>query len=282
MEKQKRITLNADKRKVIADVFQNHFEDNSKFKKAWQQAKETYNDMRSIAKTKIDVLVRTHQPQEDVDTIRAMNNKYGDSGGQLYHDNCFHFQTPTVNDNGEEDTDDIKIDFTLEPSLSGYHRSSAFGRSYYREEMKAKGEKHQKLSRENKIAGQEFLDQNKTKEGVLVRRSNLQFKEIVRGTGIVPDYDDVVTVHYTGYLVDGHKFDSSYDRGEPAIFPVKGVIPGWTEILQIMPVGSKWEVYIPYNLAYGERGIQGPEKGTYVIPPSATLIFEIELLGISD
>ena len=90
----------------------------------------------------------------------------------------------------------------------------------------------------------------------MVRRSNLQFKEIVRGTGIVPDYDDVVTVHYTGYLVDGHKFDSSYDRGEPAIFPVKGVIPGWTEILQIMPVGSKWEVYIPYNLAYGE-GVDG-------------------------
>ena len=151
-----------------------------------------------------------------------------------------------------------------------------------RDEMRAQGEEYQQLSRENKIAGQEFLDQNKTKEGVLVRRSNLQFKEIVRGTGIVPDYDDVVTVHYTGYLVDGHKFDSSYDRGEPAIFPVKGVIPGWTEILQIMPVGSKWEVYIPYNLAYGEKGIQGSEKGTYVIPPSATLVFEIELIGISN
>ena len=151
-----------------------------------------------------------------------------------------------------------------------------------RDDMRAQGEEYQQLSRENKIAGQEFLDQNKTKEGVLVRRSNLQFKEIVRGTGIVPDYDDVVTVHYTGYLVDGHKFDSSYDRGEPATFPVKGVIPGWTEILQIMPVGSKWEVYIPYNLGYGEKGIQGQEKGTYVIPPSATLIFEIELLGISN
>ena len=151
-----------------------------------------------------------------------------------------------------------------------------------RDDMRAQGEEYQQLSRENKIAGQEFLDQNKTKEGVLVRRSNLQFKEIVRGTGIVPDYDDVVTVHYTGYLVDGHKFDSSYDRGEPAIFPVKGVIPGWTEILQIMPVGSKWEVYIPYNLAYGEKGIQGSEKGTYVIPPSATLVFEIELIGISN
>ena len=150
-----------------------------------------------------------------------------------------------------------------------------------RDDMRAQGEEYQQLSRENKIAGQEFLETNKTKEGVLVRRSNLQFKEIVRGTGVVPDYDDVVTVHYTGYLVDGHKFDSSYDRGEPAIFPVKGVIPGWTEILQIMPVGSKWEVYIPYNLAYGEKGIRGQERGTYVIPPSATLIFEIELLGIS-
>ena len=133
-----------------------------------------------------------------------------------------------------------------------------------------------------KIAGQEFLDNNKTKEGVLVRRSNLQFKKIVTGTGKVPDYDDAVTVHYNGYLVDGHKFDSSYDRGNPATFQVKGVIPGWTEILQVMPVGSKWEVYIPYNLAYGERGIPGQEKGQYVIPPSATLIFEIELLGISN
>ena len=125
-----------------------------------------------------------------------------------------------------------------------------------RDEMRAQGEEHQRLSRENKIAGQEFLDENKTKEGVLVRRSNLQFKKITTGTGTVPDYDDVVTVHYNGYLIDGHKFDSSYDRGNAAIFPVKGVIAGWTEILQIMPVGSKWEVYIPYNLAYGEKGIQ--------------------------
>ena len=136
MEKQKRITLNADKRKVIADVFQNHFEDNSKFKKAWQQAKETYNDMRSLAKTKIDVLVRTHQPQEDVDTIRAMNNKYGDSGGQLYHDNCFHVQndTPTMredyNGNLQEHYDDINIKFEADKE---------FLISYYRDEIKAKG-----------------------------------------------------------------------------------------------------------------------------------------------
>ena len=149
-----------------------------------------------------------------------------------------------------------------------------------REEMREVGEEFQKLSRENKIKGQEFLDQNKTKEGVLVRRSNLQFKKIVTGTGDIPDYDDEVTVHYSGYLIDGHKFDSSYDRGTPATFPVQGVIPGWTEILQIMPVGSKWEVYVPYNLGYGESGVPGQEMGTFVIPPASVLIFEIELLGI--
>ena len=151
---------------------------------------------------------------------------------------------------------------------------------FEREEMKEAGEEFQKLSRENKIKSQKFLDENKTKEGVLVRRSNLQFKKIVTGTGDVPDYNHEVTVHYTGSLIDGHKFDSSYDRGTPATFPVQGVIPGWTEILQIMPVGSKWEVYIPYDLAYGEKGVPGQEMGTFVIPPASTLIFEIELLGI--
>jgi FKBP-type peptidyl-prolyl cis-trans isomerase len=151
---------------------------------------------------------------------------------------------------------------------------------FEREEMKEASEEFQKLSRENKIKGQEFLDENKTKEGVLVRRSNLQYKTIVIGTGDIPDYDDEVTVHYSGYLIDGHKFDSSYDRGTPATFPVQGVIPGWTEILQMMPVGSKWEVYIPYNLGYGESGVPGQEMGTFVIPPASVLIFEIELLGI--
>ena len=138
MEKQKRITLNADKRKVIADVFQNHFEDNSKFKKAWQQAKETYNDMRSIAKTKIDVLVRTHQPQEDVDTIRSMINKYGErNGGELHHDNCFYVQTDTpkietdYNNNPKEVYDNVYIKFG--------DMDKDFLTSYYRDEMRAKG-----------------------------------------------------------------------------------------------------------------------------------------------
>ena len=136
MEKQKRITLNADKRKVIADVFQDHFESNSKFKKSWTEAKETYNNMREQAKVKINQLVRFHQPQEDVDTIRAMNNKYGSSGGELYHDNCFHVQNtvPYVEEDyrGEkvERFDDVHIKFEA---------SKDFLVSYYRDELKSKG-----------------------------------------------------------------------------------------------------------------------------------------------
>ena len=136
MEKQKRITLNADKRKVIADVFQEHFESNSKFKKAWQEAKDKYIVMRNQAKTIMEKLVRKHQPQEDVDTIRAMNNKYGDSGGQLYRDNCFHVQsdTPTMredyNGNLQEHYEDINIKFQADKE---------FLTAYYRDEMKAKG-----------------------------------------------------------------------------------------------------------------------------------------------
>jgi hypothetical protein len=136
MEKQKRITLNADKRKVIADVFQDHFESNSKFKKSWTEAKETYNNLREQAKVKINELVRFHQPQEDVDTIRAMKDKYGESGGDLYHDNCFHVQTDTptmredYNGNQVEKYDDVHIKFDSDKE---------FLTSYYRDEMKAKG-----------------------------------------------------------------------------------------------------------------------------------------------
>jgi hypothetical protein len=137
MEKQKRITLNADKRKVIADVFQNHFEDNSKFKKSWQQAKETYNRLREQAKVKMEVLIREHQPQEDVDTIRSMIKKYGSSGGDLYHDNCFYVtnEKPKIETdyegNPREVYDDTHIKFG--------DMDKDFLTSYYRDEMKAKG-----------------------------------------------------------------------------------------------------------------------------------------------
>jgi hypothetical protein len=137
MEKQKRQTLNADKRKVIADIFQQHFEDNSKYKKQHSEAIETYNDMREKAKVKIEKLVRFHQPQEDVDTIRSMINKYGErNGGELYHDNCFYVQTDTprmdtdYNDNPVEQYDDVHIKFKADKE---------FLISYYRDELKSKG-----------------------------------------------------------------------------------------------------------------------------------------------
>ena len=177
-----------------------------------------------------------------------------------------------------------------EPRLDASSRSEIFrtfnimSSQLDRDNMKAMSERAMKLSRENKIKGQEFLENNKTSEGVRVfNRSQIQYKIIAEGDGEIPDYDDVVKVHYNGYLIDGHKFDSSYDRGEPATFSVNGVIQGWTEILQKMPVGSKWEVFIPQNLAYGMTGVSSdPKKGEYVIPPSSTLIFEIELLEIID
>jgi len=138
MEKQKRITLNAEKRKVIADVFQNHFEDNSKFKKAWQDAKENYNLLRKVAKEKIETLVRKHHPQEDVDTIRSMINKYGDrNGGQLYEDNCFHVQSDELK--LEKDYHGDMVEREQDVHIKFGDMDKDFLTSYYRDEMKAKG-----------------------------------------------------------------------------------------------------------------------------------------------
>jgi len=136
MEKQKRITLNADKRKVIADVFQNHFEDNSKFKKAWQDAKDRYSVMRNQAKTIMDKLVRKHQPQEDVDTIRSMISKYGNSGGDLYHDDCFYVQTDTPKI--EEDYHGDKKEVYDDVHVKFGDMDKDFLTSWYRDEMRAK------------------------------------------------------------------------------------------------------------------------------------------------
>lgn len=125
----------------------------------------------------------------------------------------------------------------------------------------------------NKKAGDEFLAKNKSKKGVTTTASGLQYEIVKAGTGPKPKDTDTVQVHYTGTLLDGTKFDSSVDRGEPATFPLKGVIPGWTEGLQQMPVGSKYKFYIPSNLAYGENG-PGP------IGPNAMLTFDVELIKI--
>tara|TARA_Y200000002_G_scaffold176060_2_gene145181 strand:- start:191 stop:865 length:675 start_codon:yes stop_codon:yes gene_type:complete len=133
----------------------------------------------------------------------------------------------------------------------------------------------QKKSQEAISTGQAFLDENGKKEGVTTTASGLQFEVLTNGTGATPVEKDQVTVHYHGTLVDGTVFDSSVERGQPATFPVNGVIPGWEEALQLMNVGSKYKLYIPSDLAYGERGAGGS------IGPNETLIFEVELLSIN-
>ena len=126
----------------------------------------------------------------------------------------------------------------------------------------------------NKKAGEAFLAENKTKEGVVTLPSGLQYKIITAGTGPKPAASDSVVCNYRGTLLDGKEFDSSFKRGQPATFPVSGVIKGWTEAVQLMPVGSKWQLFVPADLAYGDRGA-GPDIG-----PQSTLIFEVELLSI--
>ncbi|QKG79442.1 FKBP-type peptidyl-prolyl cis-trans isomerase [Tenuifilum thalassicum] len=132
-----------------------------------------------------------------------------------------------------------------------------------------------KLAEENRIASEKFLEENKTKEGVIVDSSGLQYKIIEEGTGPMPTAEDVVKVHYKGTLIDGTQFDSSYDRGEPAQFKLNQVIKGWTIGLQKMKVGSKFILYIPSDLAYGETVRPGGPIG-----PNQALIFEVELLDI--
>ena len=128
-----------------------------------------------------------------------------------------------------------------------------------------------------KKQGEDFLAENKKKEGVKTLPDGLQYKVIKAGAGKKPKADDTVTVNYRGTLIDGTEFDSSYKRGQPATFAVSGgVIKGWTEALQLMEEGAKWELFIPSDLAYGERGRPG------VIGPNATLIFEVELVSIKE
>jgi FKBP-type peptidyl-prolyl cis-trans isomerase FklB len=145
----------------------------------------------------------------------------------------------------------------------------------FQKEFQAKQqEKMKALAEKNKKEGEAFLDENKKKPGVKVLPSGLQYKVITEGKGASPKDTDTVTVNYRGTVIDGTEFDSSYKRNEPATFPVKGVIKGWTEALQLMKEGSKWQLFIPSNLAYGERGAGS------AIGPNETLIFEVELIKV--
>lgn len=133
----------------------------------------------------------------------------------------------------------------------------------------------EKVAKENAAEGESFLEANKTKEGVKTLGSGMQYKVVQTGEGPIPTASDKVRVHYKGTFIDGKEFDSSYKRNQPATFNVTGVIKGWTEALQLMKVGSKWQLFIPSDLAYGKGGNRS-------IPPNSTLLFEVELLGIEE
>ncbi|MDH5485317.1 MAG: FKBP-type peptidyl-prolyl cis-trans isomerase [Gammaproteobacteria bacterium] len=179
--------------------------------------------------------------------------------------------------------DDIDVDKVInglkdayagkKPKLSMEEMKTAIGalqenlQKKQQEQMKSAGDT-------NKKEGDAFLAANKKKEGVKTLASGLQYKVITEGKGETPRSEDTVVTHYRGNLINGQVFDSSYKRGQPATFPVTGVIKGWTEALQKMKVGSKWQLFIPSDLAYGDRG------AGQVIGPNAVLIFEIELLEI--
>ncbi|MBD3670738.1 MAG: FKBP-type peptidyl-prolyl cis-trans isomerase [Gammaproteobacteria bacterium] len=181
--------------------------------------------------------------------------------------------------NFKQDNIDLDLDHfvqALEDVLQG--RQSKLSNQEMQQAMMALREQKQKemakLAEDNKKAGAAFMDKNRKADGVKETASGLQYKVIKPGDGAKPTLQDTVTVHYRGTLIDGTVFDSSYKRGEPATFPLQGVIKGWQEALQMMKVGGKWMVYIPANLAYGAQAA-GP-----TIPPNSTLVFEVELLDI--
>jgi len=148
--------------------------------------------------------------------------------------------------------------------------------NFKKEYIAKKQELSKQLAEKNKKEGEIFLAENKKKEGVKSLPSGLQYKVIKPGSGKKPKAEDLVTVHYRGTFIGGAEFDSSYRHGKPATFPANRVIPGWTEVLQLMEEGAKWEVFIPSKLAYGEQGA-GNDIG-----PNATLIFEIELVSVQE
>lgn len=204
----------------------------------------------------------TIQVKTSSDTAYAMGYQFGDM--------AHHFQIPV----------DVKAyNEGLKAGLSGAKPRLTKQQMQqqllnFQTEMQIKGEKMMNAqSAANAKVGEKFLAENKVKKGVVTLPDGLQYKILEAGKGAKPKATDVVTVDYEGRLVTGKVFDSSYKRGQPASFPVNGVIPGWTQALQLMPVGSTWELYIPAKLAYGARGVPG-------IGPNQVLIFKVHLIKI--
>ena len=164
-------------------------------------------------------------------------------------------------------------DSSTKPLLSAAQIEETM-QKFQQDMMTKQSEKTNAVAIKNKTAGELFLAENAKKEGVVVLPSGLQYKIIKAGTGPKPKVTDQVTTHYRGTLIDGTEFDSSYKSGQPLNYPVNNFISGWIEALQLMPVGSKWQLFVPSNLAYGERG-----NGS-VIGPNSALIFDLELLAI--
>lgn len=182
--------------------------------------------------------------------------------------------TQLKNDGVELDTDALVMAVSDVLAGNASRLSEADKRATIEEMQKISQEKQAEGAAKNKAAGEAYLAENAKKDGVTTTASGLQYKVLAAGDGAQPTTNDQVKVHYRGTLIDGTVFDSSYDRGEPIVFPVTGVIQGWVEALQLMKVGDKFELAIPSDLAYGANG-SGP-----VIGPDATLVFEVELLAI--
>jgi FKBP-type peptidyl-prolyl cis-trans isomerase len=149
--------------------------------------------------------------------------------------------------------------------------------AFNKETKNQSGEKGKRFSEKTRKKGEEFLAENRKKGGVVVLPSGLQYRVITNGTGKSPKATDMVTIHYRGTLMDGKEFAGSYKKGQPATFRVNTLIPGWAEALQLMKEGSKWQLFVPGNLASGKRGVGGQ-----VIPPHPVLIYEVELISVKE
>ena len=211
------------------------------------------------------IACKTEKPKESVNLITELDSVSYSLGVNIGENIKKQFEDINL-DNFEAGIKDV-LEKELEPKITD-NQAQTIINSYF-------SKKQQKQSESVIEEGINFLRENGKREGVTTLASGLQYEVIDDGTGPKPTIEDNVTTHYHGTLIDGTVFDSSVDRGEPASFPVGGVIKGWTEALQLMSVGSKWKLYVPYDLAYGERGAGGQ------IGPYSTLIFEVELISIN-
>ena len=187
-----------------------------------------------------------------------------------------NFKKQSVDINPDALVQGIKDALSGEKALMTEQEMNETMKAFQQEMMTKQAELAKIVGEKNKTEGDIFLAENKKKKGVITLPSGLQYKVINEGSGAIPKLTDKVTVHYRGTLIDGTEFDSSYRRGQTATFPVNGIIAGWKEALQLMKAGSKWQLFIPPTLAYGERG------AGRTIGPNATLIFDIELLSIEE